>query len=183
MSIRAAKFRDDDSARRYMEGILWPAGPACPRCGESKTIYKLRSRPETQHGLPAGIYKCAGCSRRFSVTTGTIFEGSHITLHKWLLACHLVCSAENGVSALQLQRELQLGSYRSARFMSQRINWALNRISQLSHREDEMAALLRIKPLSEMPRPGTRRQKSVWAEVDEELHGVRPQKTKRAERR
>jgi transposase-like protein len=178
MGLRAAKFRDDDSARQYVERILWPSGPACPRCSERETLYKLVSRPESVHRLRTGVYKCARCRSRFSVTSNTIFAGSHIALHKWLLAGRLICSTKDGISALQLQHKLQLGSYRSAWFMSRRIHWALDRIPAQWPREDAVAALLQVKPLPSMPRPGTRRQKSVWAQVDEELHGAQLQKEK-----
>jgi hypothetical protein len=179
MGLRAAKFRDDDSARRYVEGILWPSGPVCPHCSESGTLYQLVSRPESVHRLLSGIHKCARCRARFSVTGDTIFAGSHIALHKGLLACHLICSTKGDISALQLQHELELGSYRSAWSLSQRIHWALDRIPQPRESEDAVAALLRVKPSSGMPRRGTRRQKSVWAQVDEELHAMRPGKTKK----
>jgi transposase-like protein len=179
MGLRAAKFRDEDSARRYLERILWPSGPVCPRCGESETSYKLVSRPESQHRLGAGIYKCARCRSRFSVISGTIFARSHIALHKWLLASHLICSAKDGISALQLQHELELGSYRSAWFMSRRLHWALDRIPRWGKSEDAIAALVKMKPVSGMPRQGTRRQKSVWAHVDEELHGAQLPKEKK----
>jgi hypothetical protein len=180
VGLRDAKFRDDDSARRYVERVLWPSGPVCPRCGERETLYKLVSRPESVHRLGAGVYKCARCRSRFSVISNTIFAGSHVALHKWLLAGHLICPAKDGISALQLQHELQLGSYRSAWFMSRRIHWALDRIPRRGQSEDAMAALLRVKPVSGMPRPGTRRQKSVWVEVDEELHGAHKTKKGRA---
>jgi transposase-like protein len=171
MGLRAAKFRNDEGARRYVERIVWPSGPACPYCPENQLVYNLVSKPESVHQLPAGIYKCGRCRCRFSVITGTIFAGSHIALHKWLLASHVLGSTNQGISALQLQHELQLGSYRSAWFMSRRIRWALDRIPRRWQGEDAVAALLRVKPVPEMPRPGTRRQKSVWIEVDEELHG------------
>jgi hypothetical protein len=124
------------------------------------------------------VYKCARCRSRFSVTSNTIFAGSHIALHKWLLAGHLICATKDGMSALQLQHELQLGSYRSAWFMSRRIHWAMDRIPRWRKSEDAVADLLQAKPSPGMPRPGTRRQKSVWAEVDEELHGTQLQKKK-----
>lgn len=169
--MRRAEFRDDDAAREYVERILWPSGPVCPRCGESETFYKLVSKPETARRLGTGVYKCAGCRSRFSVTSDTIFARSHIALHKWLLAGHLISSAKDGISALQLQHELELGSYRGAWFMSRRIHWAVDRIPKRWQSEDAIVGLLQVKPSPDMPRPGTRRQKSVWAQVDEELHG------------
>jgi len=73
----------------------------------------------------SGVFQCNACRKQFSVTVKTIFEGSKIPLHKWLLAIHLMCSSKKGVSALQLQRELELGSYRSAWFMCHRVRWAM----------------------------------------------------------
>src|SRR5207245_7305275 len=72
-----------------------------------------------------GLYQCAGCRKQFSVTVKTIFEDSHIPLHKWLLAAHLMSSSKKGISAHQLMRNLELKSYRSAWFMAHRIRWAL----------------------------------------------------------
>lgn len=179
VGLRAARFRDDDSARHYVERVLWPSGPVCPRCGESESLYKLVSRPESAHTLGTGIYKCGRCRSRFSVISNTIFAGSHIALHKWLLAGHLICPAKGGINALQLQHELQLGSYRAAWSMLRRIHWALDRIPRGCLSEDRIAALLHVKPMADMPRPGTHRQKSVWAQVDEELHGAQVPKNRK----
>jgi hypothetical protein len=75
--------------------------------------------------MPGGVYKCAGCRRKFTVRVGSIFEDSRIPLHKWLLAMHLMCVTRKGLNAAELQRELGLRSYRSALFLSYRIEWAL----------------------------------------------------------
>ena len=81
-----------------------------------------------------GLYKCSGCRRPFTVTMGTIFEDSHIPLHKWLFAIYLMCSSKKGMSAHQLWRNLwgvneetgkPNGSYKIAWFMAHRIRWAL----------------------------------------------------------
>jgi hypothetical protein len=61
----------------------------------------------------------------FSVQVGTIFEDSHIPLAKWIAAFHMICASKKGVSALQLQRSLGLGSYRSAWHMAHRIRHAM----------------------------------------------------------
>ena len=53
------------------------------------------------------------------------FAGSHIPLRKWLIAWYLLCSSKKGISSLQLQRLLELGSYRTALFMAHRIRYAL----------------------------------------------------------
>lgn len=124
--LLAKQFQDEDSAREHLEKLLWGKnGPACPHCGVVENIYKLESKEDSKHKLRKGVYKCGGCRKQFTVTVGTVFEDSHIPLHKWLLAIHLMCSSKKGVSALQLQRNLELGSYRTAWFMCHRIRWAM----------------------------------------------------------
>src|SRR6476469_7113532 len=124
--LLAKQFQDEDEAREHLEKLLWGKnGPACPHCGVVENIYKLESKEESKHKLRKGVYKCGGCRKQFTVTVGTIFEDSHIPLNKWLLAIHLMCSSKKGVSALQLQRNLDLGSYRTAWFMCHRIRWAM----------------------------------------------------------
>jgi transposase-like protein len=66
------------------------------------------------------------------VTVGSIFERSHIPLAKWVLAFHLMAASKKGVSALQLQRMLGLGSYRSAWFMCHRIREAMKPTDEAS---------------------------------------------------
>ena len=104
-------FPDEESARHYLEARLWPNGVKCPDCksGERITVRK------------DGYYRCNQCKEDFTVRTGTIFERSHIPLHKWLMATHIMAASKKSVSALQLQRMLGLGSYRSAWFMCHRI--------------------------------------------------------------
>jgi transposase-like protein len=70
--------------------------------------------------MGAGWYYCSACQDKFTVRVGTLYERSHIPLHKWLLATHLVVSSKKGMSALQLSRMLGL-SYKSAWFMCHRI--------------------------------------------------------------
>jgi transposase-like protein len=119
------QFKDEDSARAFLEKKLWPGGPICPHCGVIGEAYKLESKTSTKNPLRKGVYKCAGCREPFTVTVGTIFEDSKIPLHKWLLAVHLLCSSKKGISAHQLMRNLELGSYRTAWFMAHRIRYAM----------------------------------------------------------
>jgi len=108
-----SRFRDDNAARAALEGILWPDGPVCAHCGTINHAYATKR---------AGVYRCAEkeCRKDFSVTTKTVMERSHIALHKWLQAFHLMCSSKKGVSAHQLHRTLDI-HYESAWFMAHRI--------------------------------------------------------------
>jgi transposase-like protein len=123
------RYQDEEAAREYLEANRWPDGPVCPHCGVSGHAYELAGKSTRK-----GLYKCASCRQPFTVTIGTIFEDSHIPLHKWLLAIHLMCSSKQGISAHQLWRSLwdvdpetgrQTGSYRTLWFMAHRIRWAL----------------------------------------------------------
>ena len=111
-------FRDEAAATAHMEADRWPDEVSCPFCG-SLNVHKMGGKTQ------AGMFLCNDCRDKFTVRTDTIFERSHIPLHKWLLATHLMAASKKIVSALQLQRMLGLGSYRTAWFMCHRIREAM----------------------------------------------------------
>jgi len=113
-------FTDEKAARAYLEAQRWPDGPYCPHCGATENITKLQGKSHRP-----GLYQCNGCRGHFSVTIGTLLERSHIPLHKWLLAFHLLSSSKKGMSGHQFARMLGL-SYKSAWFMAHRIRAAMN---------------------------------------------------------
>jgi transposase-like protein len=109
-------FTNEEAARAHLKKIRWPDGPVCPHCGVLNEATELRGE-----STRAGLYKCRACQKPFTATIGTVYERSHIPLHKWLLATHLLCASKKGISAHQLWRMLGLGSYRTAWFMAMRI--------------------------------------------------------------
>jgi len=113
----AEHFHNDDAARVYLESVLWPDGPTCPHCGTINHAYTTKR---------AGVYRCAEkeCRKDFSVTMKTVMERSHIALHKWMQAFHLMTSSKKGFSAHQLHRTLGIG-YEAAWFMAHRIREAM----------------------------------------------------------
>jgi transposase-like protein len=121
----APQYRDEDAARAHIEKIRWPNGPVCPHCGSINEASKVNPKPGSRKPVRKGVWWCRSCKKQFTVTIKSIFEDSHIPLHKWLLGIHLMLSSKKGISAHQLMRNLEIGSYRSAWFMSHRIRWAL----------------------------------------------------------
>src|SRR5438045_8099455 len=112
IDLRNPIFHDDAAAREYLESVLWPQGPVCPRCGVmSDRITKMSGK-----SLRPGVYNCKDCRKPFSVTVGTVMERSHIPLSKWVLAGHLMASSKKSMSAHQLHRMVGT-SYDAARFM------------------------------------------------------------------
>ncbi len=110
-------YTDETAARKHLEKLLWPDGPYCPHCGNTdpKRIHKLQGKSTRE-----GVYKCRECEKPFSVTVGTVFESSHVPLHKWVYAAHLLTASKKGISSHQLMRMLGV-SYKTAWFMSHRI--------------------------------------------------------------
>ncbi len=108
-------FTDEDKAREFLEASRWPDGPVCPFCGQLDTV-----RPVDGPSMGKGWYYCSECQDKFTVRVGTLYERSHIPLHKWLLASHLMVASKKGMSAKQLSRMLGI-TYKSAWFMCHRI--------------------------------------------------------------
>jgi transposase-like protein len=118
-NLNAMLAMPEASARRLVEKWRWPNGPVCPHCG-SVTVTRLEGESTRD-----GVFKCKDCRKQFTVTVGTFMERSHIPITKWVQAIYLFCTARKGVSALQLQRILQLASYKSAWHMVHRVREAM----------------------------------------------------------
>lgn len=108
-----ALIPDAEAARLYLEARLWPEGVICPSC-------ILRDRITTRKG---GYYRCNRCNVDFTVRTGTIFERSHVPLHKWVYAMYLVVTARKGISSMQMAKEIGV-TQKTAWFMLQRLREA-----------------------------------------------------------
>ena len=119
------RFGTDDKARAHLEKVLWPNGIVCPhcQCNDQTKFSAINANPVAK--TRAGLRWCSNCKSPFTVTIGTVFEDSKIPLRKWLIAWYLICSSKKGISSLQLQRLLEIGSYRSALFLAHRIRHAL----------------------------------------------------------
>jgi transposase-like protein len=112
-------YHDDAKAREYLESLRWAGGRFCPHCGEAE-----RTSPIEGESNRPGMYYCRACEKQFTVTIGTVYERSHIPLHKWVTAMHLMASSKKGISAHQLHRLLGI-TYKSAWFMAHRIREAM----------------------------------------------------------
>src|SRR5437588_595519 len=121
----AKYFSNEDDAREFLESRLWPNGVVCPHCKSTGAAYRLTGKADSKSPVRKGVWKCKACRKQFTVRVGTIFEDSHIPLHKWLLAIHLMCASKKGMSAHQLMRMLDIRQYKSAWFMAHRIRYAM----------------------------------------------------------
>ncbi|MEW5993027.1 MAG: IS1595 family transposase [Candidatus Zixiibacteriota bacterium] len=112
-------FHDEAAAVAKLESIVWPEGPTCPHCGAVDRIYDLKGS-----STRIGLKKCGHCRKQFTVKVGTVFESSHVPLHKWFQATYLLCSSKKGISAHQLHRVLEV-TYKTAWFMAHRLREAM----------------------------------------------------------
>jgi transposase-like protein len=111
-----AWFGTDEDCLDFLDWLRWPGGFVCPRCGH-----------EGGWRVSDGGYKCAGCGRRSAVTAGTLFDRRRTPLTVWFAACWLFASGKDGMSALSLQRSLEIGSYPTAWAMLHRLRSVLVR--------------------------------------------------------
>jgi transposase-like protein len=106
-------FPDQEAARQYLEARLWPNGPRCPVCGMGDRIT----------ARAGGYYRCNQCKEDFTIRTSTIFERSHVPLHKWVYAMYLLVTARKGISSMQLAKEIGI-TQKSAWFVLHRLREA-----------------------------------------------------------
>jgi len=116
LSELTERFNCDSKCREYLEQLRWPSGPVCPKCGK-KEIARVVNRDT--------VLRCVDCQAQFTVMAGTIFNDSHLPLSKWFIATFLLCESKKGISALQMQRILKIGGYKTAWYLCHRIRAAM----------------------------------------------------------
>jgi transposase-like protein len=113
------RFQTQEDCLAYLVEMRWSKGVTCPRCGNDR-VYALKSKPFK--------WQCKACAKsgyRFSPLTGTIFENTKYPLREWFQVILIMCQAKKGMSALQIQRHIGMGAYRTAWYMCHRIRAAM----------------------------------------------------------
>jgi len=122
-------FADETSALCYLEALLWPDGPVCPRCGVAGRVGKLDGT-----STRLGAHKCYACRKIFSITQGTLFEGSHVPLHKWLQAIYLTDAGSKPLRPYHLAKVANI-SGKTARSMLQKLKKAAQAVAAEEKRD------------------------------------------------
>jgi transposase-like protein len=110
------RFPSDEACGEYLLAVRWPRGFVCPACGHERG-WRLERR------LPT--FECPACRRQTSVTAGTVMHRSHLPLTTWFWAAYLMATHSNGISALQLQAQLGIGSYKTAWLLARKVRRAM----------------------------------------------------------
>ena len=107
-------FATDADCLDYLDWLRWPQGFVCPRCQNPGGWRRV-----------VGSYKCSSCKKETAVTAGTLFDRRRTPLTVWFSVCWQFATAKDGVSALNLQRTLEIGSYQTAWTMLHRLRSVL----------------------------------------------------------
>src|ERR1700751_2704941 len=124
------RFPDEGACVAYLFMERWAGGFVCPSCGKTKA-WRLQTK--------AWTLECAGCGKQTSVTAGTIMHHSKLPLTAWFWAAYLMATPSNGISALQLQRQLAFGSYKTAWLLCAKL-----RCSMLAPGRSPLAGLVEV---------------------------------------
>lgn len=108
-------FPTEEKCRELLVRLRWPKGPRCLRC--KLPVVELETEKQ--------LFYCKACDYQFTVTTGTVFNDTHLPLFKWFAATMLLCEAKKGMSACQIQRTLGIGGYKTAWHLCHRIRSAM----------------------------------------------------------
>ncbi len=111
-------FKEENTCKEYLAAMRWGSDPACPHCGSIGAYVTNRG------------YKCKSkeCAKKFTVTTGTVFENTKISLRYWFAAMYLCTAHKKGISSLQLSRDLDI-TQKTAWFLLHRIREMLKQDS------------------------------------------------------
>jgi hypothetical protein len=100
-------FPNDEACEKYLEGLRFPGGYTCPKCGHKGEPYRFPSRSSV-------VFMCRKCRKNTSLTAGTVMQSTHTPLSTWFWGAYLATTQTPGQSALQFQRQLGLSRYETA---------------------------------------------------------------------
>ena len=109
------QFDSDEKCLEYLFKVRWPDGFRCPKCNHDR-YYKVNRK---------GLYKCQACSYQASVTAGTIFHRTKVSLRKWFWLIYRMATSKTGVSIAEMQRELAIRDYKTIWVMAHKIRGAM----------------------------------------------------------
>src|ERR671911_51035 len=112
------QFASEEACQEYLANCRWPDGFKCPRCGNHRAYVMTR------------LWQCAGCRHQVSVTSGTILHNTRVSLVLWFWAAYLMTTDKRGISALLLQRQLELRRYETAWMMLHKLRRAMVNVAR-----------------------------------------------------
>ena len=112
------QFASEESCQEYLAACRWPDGFKCPRCGNQHAYVMTR------------LWQCVGCRHQVSLTSGTILHNTRVSLVLWFWAAYLMTTDKRGISALLLQRQLEMRRYETAWMMLHKLRRAMVNVAR-----------------------------------------------------
>jgi ribosomal protein L37AE/L43A len=122
-------FRTEAQCRAYIFSRKYPEGFSCRRC-------KHDQYHEIQHR--GGSWQCQSCGYQESATAWTVFHKTKVPLVKWFQAIGEITIAKGGISAVELQHRLGLGTYRAAWSLLHKLRCAMGLRDEKYQLKDEV---------------------------------------------
>jgi hypothetical protein len=108
-------FSSEHSCLEYLVSLKLEKGFCCLKCG-NKSYCRLKCRPK--------VLQCNACNSQVSITSGSMMENSNLPLKKWFYSILLISQSKNGISALELSRQIEV-PYKTAWLIKHKIMQAM----------------------------------------------------------
>lgn len=149
------RYRTEQDCLRTIEKVRWPHGFICPKC-EHHDGYRLHTRR---------VIECVVCKYQSSITAGTVFHKTKISLLKWFWAIYLIAQDKGGISALRLSKQLDINFKTAWRI--------LHKIRRAMSRHDARTTYLSgVIELDEAFFGGKQRKTQVLVAIEKESNGA-----------
>ncbi len=155
------RFATEDDCRAYLFDCRWPDGFVCRGCGG-------RSAGQATRRL---LWICTACKLQTSVTAGTVMHATRTPLRTWFWAAYLVATHHPGISAKQLQRQLDLARYETAWLILHKLRRAMIAPERGPLREEVEVDEFFLGGLEEGLKGGRQRGKKALVGVAVEVRG------------
>lgn len=109
-------FNTDEKCLDYLINLKWgETGFRCSRCGHD------------EYGVitTRNLLQCKRCYNQESFISNTIMRGTRKSLAQWFWAIYTIATQKTGISAMELYRQMEFGSYQTAWTWLQKIRMAM----------------------------------------------------------
>lgn len=122
----AEHFPDEDSCKLYYKKVREKEGITCKKCSCTKH-YWLKDKWQWQ---------CSGCRFRTTLRSGTVMQSSKLSFRMWFSAMIFMSYSKKGISALEMQRQLEHKFYEPIWAMMHKIRVSMGKRDDMYNLED-----------------------------------------------
>lgn len=119
-------FQSEESCKEYFRDVRIQQGVVCKKCG-CKKHYWLQSKWQ---------FQCSSCGFRTTLKSGTVMENSRLSFRKWFFIMFLMTNTKKGISACEMQRQLEHSRYETIWDIMHRLREIMGKRDDLYQLED-----------------------------------------------